>query len=159
MQCACAILSSVACPALQYFSHYLINGMIFEKMLWNLKCAFRLSLHLLSETFPILRRNERDMIKKYIGLHVKYPLFIVRFHWNLNFLDSFSKNTHISNFMKIRPVGAELFHADGRTDMTKLIVAFRNFSKAPKTGTFPQTFLLKFKNKFIVSTRKKNLYL
>ena len=31
--------------------------------------------------------------------------------------------------MKNRPVGAELFHADGRTDMTKLIVAF---AKAPK---------------------------
>ena len=33
--------------------------------------------------------------------------------------------------MKIRPAEAELFHADGRTyrqtDMTKLIVAFRNF--------------------------------
>jgi hypothetical protein len=34
--------------------------------------------------------------------------------------------------MKIRPVGAELFHADGRTDMTKLIVPFRNFVNAPK---------------------------
>jgi hypothetical protein len=34
--------------------------------------------------------------------------------------------------MKIRPVGAELFHADGRTVMTKLTVAFRNFSNAPK---------------------------
>jgi hypothetical protein len=34
--------------------------------------------------------------------------------------------------MKIRPVGAELFHADGRTDMTKLMVAFRNFANAPK---------------------------
>ena len=30
------------------------------------------------------------------------------------------------------PMGAELFHADGRTDMTKLIVAFRNFAKVPK---------------------------
>ena len=29
--------------------------------------------------------------------------------------------------MKIRLVAAELFDADGRTDMTKLIVAFRNF--------------------------------
>jgi len=37
-----------------------------------------------------------------------------------------------TNFMKIRPVGAELFRADGRTDMTKLIVAFRNFANAPK---------------------------
>jgi len=34
--------------------------------------------------------------------------------------------------MKIRPVGVELFHVDGRTDMTKLIVAFRNFANAPK---------------------------
>ena len=35
--------------------------------------------------------------------------------------------------MKIRPVGAELFRAkDGQTDMTKLMVAFRNFVKAPK---------------------------
>jgi hypothetical protein len=30
--------------------------------------------------------------------------------------------------MKIRPVGAEFFHADGRTDMTKLILAVRNFA-------------------------------
>jgi len=36
--------------------------------------------------------------------------------------------------MKIRPVGAELFHAGGRTDMTEPIVAFRNFSNAPKNG-------------------------
>jgi len=40
--------------------------------------------------------------------------------------------------MKIRPVGAELFYADGQTtadrriDMTTLIVIFRNFSNAPK---------------------------
>jgi hypothetical protein len=33
-------------------------------------------------------------------------------------------------FMHIRPVGAELFHADGQTDMTKLMVAFRNFANA-----------------------------
>ena len=38
--------------------------------------------------------------------------------------------------MKIRLLGAEMFHAggwtDGRTDMRKLIVAFRIFAKAPK---------------------------
>jgi len=41
-------------------------------------------------------------------------------------------NTEISNFIKILPVGAELFQADGRTDKTKLIVAFRNSANAPK---------------------------
>jgi hypothetical protein len=34
--------------------------------------------------------------------------------------------------MKIRPVGADLFHADKRAGITKLIVAFRNFANAPK---------------------------
>jgi hypothetical protein len=34
--------------------------------------------------------------------------------------------------MKIRPVGAELFHANGQTDMSKLITAFCRFVKAPK---------------------------
>jgi hypothetical protein len=29
-------------------------------------------------------------------------------------------------------VGTDLFHADGRTGMTKLIDAFRNFADAPK---------------------------
>ena len=34
--------------------------------------------------------------------------------------------------MKICRVGADLFHADGQTDMTRLMVAFRNFAKSPK---------------------------
>jgi len=33
--------------------------------------------------------------------------------------------------MKIRAVGAELFHADGPTDKMRKMVAFRNFEKAP----------------------------
>ena len=31
--------------------------------------------------------------------------------------------------MKIRPVEDEFFHADGQTDMAKLIFVFRNFAK------------------------------
>jgi len=42
-------------------------------------------------------------------------------------VDRFSKNIQISNFMKILSVGDELFHGDRRTEMTKLIVAFRSF--------------------------------
>ena len=36
--------------------------------------------------------------------------------------------------MKIRRVGAEMFRAGWRTDVTKLIFAFRNFSNEPKNG-------------------------
>jgi hypothetical protein len=35
--------------------------------------------------------------------------------------------------MTFRPVVAKLFRADGQTDMTKHIVAFRNFANAPKS--------------------------
>jgi len=61
------------------------------------------------------------------------PVILVIFESQLHFLDRFSKNNDISSFMKIHLVGAELFHADGRTYMTKVTVVFRNFSKAPKT--------------------------
>jgi hypothetical protein len=37
----------------------------------------------------------------------------------------------ISNFVKNRPVGAELFDANRQTDMPKLTPAFRNFAYAP----------------------------
>jgi hypothetical protein len=53
---------------------------------------------------------------------------------NLEFFIRFSKNTETSNFMKIRWMGAELFHAARQTDMTKLTVAFCNFSKAPRSA-------------------------
>jgi len=37
--------------------------------------------------------------------------------------------------MKIRPMGTE-FNVDRLTDMTELVVAFRNFEKAPKNVLF-----------------------
>jgi hypothetical protein len=49
------------------------------------------------------------MIKMFTGLHDKYPLSCPTFI-KLEF------SRHILNFIKIFPVGAELFHADGQTD-------------------------------------------
>jgi len=46
--------------------------------------------------------------------------------------------------MKIRPLGAELFHADGQTDGRtdgQIIVAFRNFANAPKNSHIFQCLL------------------
>ena len=67
----------------------------------------------------------------YIGRHVRYPLFLSGITETQIFSTDLKKNTQIWNLMKIRPVGAELFFANGRTaDMTKLIGASRNFAKS-----------------------------
>jgi len=49
---------------------------------------------------------------------------------NKNPLDSFNKNKQTPNFIKIRPLVAELLHADRQTGTKKLIITFRNFVKA-----------------------------
>jgi len=67
----------------------------------------------MSQTFLVLR-NERDVIKKYTGLHMKYRYSCQTLTY-FDFLDTFSENSQISNSMKISPVEAELFHADGET--------------------------------------------
>jgi hypothetical protein len=111
------------------FRHYLINGTIFGKKLLNTKCVFWFSLQLLSKTFFIIRRIQRDIVINVKKSSCKVPVILVRFEWNLIFLDRFSKKGEIPSFIKIRPVGATLFHAEGQTDM-KLTVAFRNFAKS-----------------------------
>ena len=67
-------------------------------------------------------------------LHVKYPLFVSDFNEIWIFCSDFRKKPQMSRLIKIRPVGAELFHVDRRT--LKLIVAFRNFANAPDMDVY-----------------------
>jgi hypothetical protein len=119
MQCACSILSSVACQAAQYFSTLShtrqdLRGKNVVEL--NIKYMFRFSVQHWSNTFLILRRNERYMIKNVYWSSCKVPVIPVTFQRNLNFLDVLKKRTQMSNFVKIRSVGAEFSHAVGRTD-------------------------------------------
>jgi hypothetical protein len=59
---------------------HIINCTIFgkEKQL-SIKWYFDFLCKRLSEIFLILRKIERDMIKKSIGLHVKFPVFLSDF--------------------------------------------------------------------------------
>jgi hypothetical protein len=86
------------------FPHYLINNINFGKSLLNIKCVF--SIQILSETFLILTRIKRDMIKNVTGLKVKYRLFSSSFNKTWTFLTEFQNQ--ISNSKKTSPVEAEL---------------------------------------------------
>ena len=83
----------------------------------------------------------------YIGLHVKYYLFLLDFNepWILS--TGYLKNTQKSNFMKIRPVGAETSRAGGRAegrterhhDDGNILFFFFNFANASKTFCYHLT--------------------
>jgi len=70
-------------------------------------------------------------LKMRIGLHVNYR-YSCQVLLKLEFSRQNFKNAQISNLMKIRPVTAELFHVDKHTDISRLVVAFRNFMNWPK---------------------------
>ena len=118
------------------FTHYLINGTIFKRTSLNTKCGFWYSLRLLSETFTILRRIQRDWSKMYTGLHVKYQLFLSDFKETSVFSSHFRRivKYQISPKSVQRDLNCSM-RMDGHTGrhtLTKLTVAFRNFANAPK---------------------------
>ena len=119
------------------FPHYLINGTIFEeKILLNTKCVFWFSLQRLSETFLILRRNERDTIENVCRCSCKVPDILFRSYWHFIFLARFLQKVPKCkiSWKSLQCESSCSMRADRRTDMTNQIVAFRNFANAPKNG-------------------------
>jgi hypothetical protein len=80
----------------------------------NTKCVFCFSVQLLSETFLILRRTERDMIKNVHWSSCKVPLFLSNFNETGIFSTVFLKNA-LSSYKKIRPSGGQVVPR-GQTD-------------------------------------------
>ena len=90
------------------------------KKILNSKCEFLFSLQKFCQK-NIYNSNEEfseKLPKIYKGLHVNYALFLSDFNVTLIFLEDFRKKTPLKYriSLKIFPMLAALFHADGQTD-------------------------------------------
>jgi len=134
MQCACAVLCCHMWTVRLYniFPHYLINGTIFEKKSFSIKCVLIFSTNL-SETFFILKTTESDMSQIYTRLHAKYPLFLSDLKETWISRQIWEKYSNVRVHENLSSCSC-VFHADLQTDMTKVIVAFRNFKNADQNS-------------------------
>ena len=135
MQCASAILSSVTWPAIQHFFPTLSNKRHdFRK---KKVIEFEMCVLIFSTSFfwniSHSKKKWTRYDEMYIGLYVKYMLFLSDF----NETSSFSMN--FWNILKYKISWKSVqwepscsMRTDERTDMTKLIVAFGNFANSPK---------------------------
>jgi hypothetical protein len=116
------------------FPHYLINGTIFGKKVIKQRCVL-----IFSTTFVwniSLKRIQRDIIINVHKPSCKVPVnscqIITKLEFNRQIFEKYSNIKFLKN-----PFTGSRVVPCGRTDRyTKLIVAFRNFAKAPKNYIF-----------------------
>jgi len=127
------------CPTLQYIFHIISewNDFLEKKNYWTSNVCFDFLCNFFWN-ISHYNKNWGRCDQKCKLVFMESTSYSCQILYNLNFLNKISKNNQRSNSTNIRPVQAESFHADGRTDrqtdMTKLIVTFRNFPNALKNG-------------------------
>ena len=128
MQCACTILSSVACPALQYFSTLSQEWHDFWKKVIEHKMRV-----LISSTNSVLNisysgKNWERVHQKSLEVFILSTWFSCPVLMKLEFSRQFFKKYSVQWEQSYFPCG----QTDRWTDMTKLIVTFSNFVNTPK---------------------------
>jgi hypothetical protein len=101
-QSSCAILSSLAYSAVQYFYTLSHKRHDFRKKdVINIKSLFQFSLQLLSETLLILTRTERGIVINVHKSSCKLRVILVRFYCRLTVGDRFRRKMQMPNLIKI----------------------------------------------------------
>ena len=97
-----------------------------NKKLLNTKCVFWFSVQLSSETFLVLRRTERDVIKNVYGSSCKSTRYYFQILMELEFpLQIFETPLKCQiSFKSFQWEPNCCMRTDGRTDLTKLVVLF-----------------------------------
>jgi len=127
------------------FPLYLINSKIFEKKNIEYRMCILISLQLFSETFLILRKSKRDMIKNVYCFPCKAPLLLSDLNEIWIFSTSFWKILKYQ--ISLNPVQWEpscSIRTDGQIHVTKLIVAFELLRTRLKSA---RSRVLTFKNR------------
>jgi len=141
MKCASAILLSVACLALQYFSTLSHKRHSSRKNVLNTECVFWFPVQLLSGTFLILRRSEQVMIKNIQWSSCKVHVILSDFNETWIFSIAYRKVLKYQiSWKSVKWEPSCSLRTDRRkyerTEVTKLIVVFRNFVNASKFRFF-----------------------
>jgi hypothetical protein len=114
-----------------FFPRYLINGTIFRKRLLNIDCVFYF-LYNLFEIILSLRLIYRAIVIHAYRYSLKNTRYSCQIVMELEFSRRIFEKCWDIKCYENRAVRAELFHADGQTEVTKPIIVFWNFGNAPK---------------------------
>ena len=127
MQLTCGLLSGFT---IFFFtlSHKLYD--VRKKNILNIKCVFRFSLQVITAILLILRRPEQDTVKILFWSSYKVPVILEVFYETSTF-SIFEKYSYVK--FHENPFSWSRGVPRGWTDITKLMVAFRNFAKLLKT--------------------------
>jgi len=136
----CIILSSVIYLAVPYLStlSHTRHGFGGKKFSEHKMCVLNF-LQILSQTFFLPRRTERNLITNVHSSLYKFPVILTRFYKSLNFSKDFRKIIKYKISWKSVQLELSCFmeterQTDWQTDMTKLTATFSNFSNASKEG-------------------------
>jgi len=120
-------------PLYSIFRHYLINGTIFEKVIEHKMCILISSSDFVWH-ISHSKKNWARYNQKCLVVFIQCTRYSSQILMKLEFFSTVFRNILRCQILwkSVRWERSCSTRIDGRTDMTKLIIAFRNFVNAPK---------------------------